>query len=926
MLKRFLVFIFVFAVSIFAILFFSTIIISKIYSFKINVTPYERAEVKETSLYSRKWMNYAMSIVKKENFAPAIASRFYSYIASIYADVLEKTHNQSQANLATTEILNSLAPKHSSETSELLSRIDPNTQTLHEETIAIIDNYKRQLDTDGFTLSWDKKTPPNKWYIRDGKIDGGAMAGNWKPWLLNKEDQFSVPTPPVENSIEDKLDIEKIKYEVSTRSKDELEVIYFWHGSHGFVKGQTGDNITPSGVWQNILFIEMGKNLDDAAYAKAQKILAQSIADSFIETWKVKYTYYVKRPSMRIADLDLLVQDPPFPSYVSGHSAISATAATVLSYLFPQKTALWMQNAEDAKNSRIKAGIHFDSDNVIGKYLGIQVGNNIIYSLSGKKILSSSVPSQNSLISYSKYIIYKSLNEINLLKQTIQNLLTGKKKIITSCEEKGKTTFKDITTSALPSGLVNSIRPQVLPTQSQQRGLAAADLDNDGFTDLVYLGINDVYVLKNTGKIMFEDVTATTGITKLQLSTGVLTFDYNNDGKIDILLYSPTELRLYKNEGEMKFTDVTEESFLTNFSTNLAITGVIAGDYNNDGKTDIYIINNSTTPSYNSTQGSSSAKGLPNILLQNNGNVFSDVTVKAGVGDNHLGLAGTFTDYNNDGYQDIFIANDFGTNSLYRNDKNGHFTDVSTSLPQIVNNGMGVASADFNNDGYTDVYVTGIFYDNANTDQQGNLLFMNKNGSKFEDVSKDSGTQIGGWGWGTVATDFNNDGYTDIAAVSGFINSKEKGVSSEFKNPHLFLFKNKDNMDFNPCESSLEIKNDGKGLIATDINNDAYQDLIVNESGIPPRIFLNSQGGNNWVKIKFESKEQTLGTKVWVKPNITQYKELQTSGSFVSTTDPVLNFGLGQEAVIKEIKTKWPDGKVTYLKNVSPNKIITVKN
>ena len=89
MLKRFLVFIFVFAVSIFAILFFSTIIISKIYSFKINVTPYERAEVKETSLYSRKWMNYAMSIVKKENFAPAIASRFYSYIASIYADVLE---------------------------------------------------------------------------------------------------------------------------------------------------------------------------------------------------------------------------------------------------------------------------------------------------------------------------------------------------------------------------------------------------------------------------------------------------------------------------------------------------------------------------------------------------------------------------------------------------------------------------------------------------------------------------------------------------------------------------------------------------------------------------------------------------------------------------------------------------------------------
>jgi hypothetical protein len=233
------------------------------------------------------------------------------------------------------------------------------------------------------------------------------MAGKWKTWILEGNEEFIIPPPPEMDSLSDKLEIEKVRYATQRRKREDIDVVRFWHGASGFTKEGSGGNITPAGVWQNILFTELeGQDIDEATYSQAQKILAQSIADSFIQTWKVKYKYWTQRPSMRDPYLVLTVADPPFPGYVSGHSTISATAATVLSNLFPKKEGVFLQNAKDAKNSRLIGGIHYDIDNEIGEYLGKRIG----YSIFEKPNPESSYNPEPTWATFSQLVLLKIAN------------------------------------------------------------------------------------------------------------------------------------------------------------------------------------------------------------------------------------------------------------------------------------------------------------------------------------------------------------------------------------------------------------------------------------------------------------------------------------------------------------------------------------
>jgi len=382
-----------------------------------DVSSYFRAEQKPTHLIARKWMALALEIQKKENFAAAGTARFYAYIASVYDDVLVATGDTGQASIAASQVLLQLAPKHTQEVNSLLRSLHLANLRKSPKTTGIILDYSDRILHDNSSLVWDKETPniPYAWYIRDDTVDGGAMAGTWSTWGPESSRTIDVPPPPAPHSLADQVEIEKIRYATNRRRPQDANTIRVWQGSIGFDKIKSSDNINPSGVWQNILFIELGSELEEKTYSRIQKMLAQVQADAFIAAWHIKYTYYSMRPSMRDQNLILAIKDPPFPGYVSGHSTCSSAAATVLTYFYPQKKSLWWQNANDAKTSRLSGGIHMDIDNQMGEYVGTRVGEKYLahivpkeYHLSPEHNTPAKLDSSTMLLV--KYILLKLAN------------------------------------------------------------------------------------------------------------------------------------------------------------------------------------------------------------------------------------------------------------------------------------------------------------------------------------------------------------------------------------------------------------------------------------------------------------------------------------------------------------------------------------
>lgn len=328
---------------------------------------YANAEERESSLLSRRAMMVAMEVQKRQNLAPSAAVRLYAYVASVYADALDTGGQSEHAFLAALEILEKIVPAERQYIHEARTAIDP--MRLSDPVRSVVDSYVARISDDGSDRIWDPATlpdDPGAWYIRGGPLDGGAASGSWKLWILEGVSLPQVPPPPVVGGVYDRLEMEKVRFATMERTPGEMRTIFLWHGASGFVKGARRDNISPAGVWQNILFVEKGDDLDDAAYAHAQKELAQGIADAFILTWREKYRYVTARPSMRDDSLSVALGDPPFPSYISGHSTISKAAAVVLSSLFPEKGEIWHMSALDARRTRLLGGIHFDIDNARG--------------------------------------------------------------------------------------------------------------------------------------------------------------------------------------------------------------------------------------------------------------------------------------------------------------------------------------------------------------------------------------------------------------------------------------------------------------------------------------------------------------------------------------------------------------------------------
>ncbi len=352
-------------------------------------------------------------------------------------------------------------------------------------------------------------------------------------------------------------------------------------------------------------------------------------------------------------------------------------------------------------------------------------------------------------------------------------------------------------------------------------GVTSGDYDHDGYPDLFFAGSEGSKLYRNTGSGTFEDVTAKAGLSgeETKYAQGCIFADYNNDGYLDIYITKTPNVtnRLFKNNGNGTFTDVTKQAGLE-LSSYCTTAGF--ADIDNDGDLDLYVsiygsaLENSPDPPFHDRYG------VPDRLFRNNGNgTFTDITDEAEVGDPGWALGMTFLDYDNDGDQDIYVANDFGCNSLFQNDGTGHFKNVAKQAGALdYGFGMSASPGDYDNDGDLDIYVSNLYsgttwyiqhavmdffwvrlidpprtlkmiktgwqvMDNCGGLSgvselgkkfgEGNSLLQNQGDGSFKSIGVEKGVNMAGWCWGSNFFDFDNDGDLDIHAVNGWVSQKK---------------------------------------------------------------------------------------------------------------------------------------------------------
>ena len=543
----------------------------------------------------------------------------------------------------------------------------------------------------------------------------------------------------------------------------------------------------------------------------------------------------------------------------------------------------------------------------------------------------------------------------------------------------------------------------------------------------ILLGTGVLLAASTGGPIVFEEIAGRSGLTFVSDSSptpnknqpetmvaGVGLLDYDNDGYLDVFLVNGAAIpslqkespkywnRLYHNNHDGTFTDVTEKAGVAGIGYGM---GVAVGDYDNDGWPDIYVVNVGK-----------------NQLLHNNGNgTFTDVTDKASVGGGLLdgnkmwSVSAAWVDYNNDGLLDLFVSNyckwevnkdpycgptpklraychpnNYANlpNTLYRNNGDGTFTDVSaeTGIAKYLGKGMGVAIADYDHDGFIDIFVA--------NDNHPNFLFHNLGGKKFEEVALESGVayaQSGGalsgmgvdfkdidndgrpdlWhtavenesfplfhnagggqfveqtmpaqlavtrtmsGWGNGIVDFDNDGWKDLfVARSNVLDNIAQFSNRKYEEPNSVL-RNLGNGKFQDVSSQagadFQIAAPHRGVAFGDMDNDGRIDAIVTVLNGPLQYFHNiSKNSNHWITLTLVGKKSNrmgLGAQVRItgEDGKVQYNEATTAVGYACSSDSRVHFGLGGSRVIREIEVTWPGGTRQILRDVPADQILKIE-
>jgi enediyne biosynthesis protein E4 len=519
-----------------------------------------------------------------------------------------------------------------------------------------------------------------------------------------------------------------------------------------------------------------------------------------------------------------------------------------------------------------------------------------------------------------------------------------------------------IEASGIKFVLNNSVTPEKHQIETMMGGVALFDYNNDNLLDIYFTNgarltkmdksdpifYNRLY--KNNGNNSFVDVTESAGVKGNAYAMGCATADYDNDGYMDLYVIGINYNQLFKNNGDGTFSDVTSKAGLAGIHPKHGKTySVSAGwfDYNNDGYLDLFLVNYlnwtlETAPPC-SVRGiraycsPNSFDGLPNMLFRNNKDgTFTDVSEASQIG-KHIGkgMGVAFADYDNNGFIDIFVSNDTYRNFLFRNKGDGTFIEVGILSGVAFNEngksvaGMGVDFRDFDNDGKPDIFETAMYGDTF-------PLFKNT-GNQFEDVTSSSNLTMATirlTAWGNGIFDFDNDGYKDLFTANGAIlDNSEEINQTPYKLPNSIL-RNNGNSKFNDVSASagksFTVPAAHRGAAFGDINNDGKIDIVTTNLNAKPEIFLNgSSNTNNWLTIKLigtKSNKDGLGAriKLTVSKDMYQYNHATTSVGYSSASDKRVYFGLGTSKSIDKIEILWPSGINQSLSNVKANQILTI--
>jgi hypothetical protein len=440
-------------------------------------------------------------------------------------------------------------------------------------------------------------------------------------------------------------------------------------------------------------------------------------------------------------------------------------------------------------------------------------------------------------------------------------------------------------------------------------GAALADYDNDGDLDLFlpFFVENQSRFFQNKGDGTFKDISGKIGVRGIM---GAYFADFDNDGDLDLFTTNFSKPNsLYKNIGNGSFTNVTSSSGVGNKIGDTFSAAI--GDFDKDGDLDIFVLN---------------YLFYPDQFYRNNGDgTFLDVSTKVGLNDlEDYGLAVCSLDYDNDGFLDIYVANDFGDDVLYHNNKDGTFTDVSKqagiSKPY---NAMGVAVGDYDNDMDLDIYVT-----NGGP----NVLYKNNGDGTFTNVAKEAGVEDReGIGWGAVFFDYDNDGFLDLYVVNGdlFTSKPKENPDWPDKSGPNKLYRNRGDGAFEDVTEKEGVGDSGKGrgVAVGDIDNDGFLDIYVVNLDRHGVLYRNNGNRNHWLQIKPQNAYLSLWVGARIKviaDGFSQMREVYAADSYLSQSSLTASFGLGKNRQADLVEIYWPNGFIQTLTDIAANQVLVV--
>ncbi|HEV8083274.1 MAG TPA: VCBS repeat-containing protein [Chitinophagaceae bacterium] len=529
-------------------------------------------------------------------------------------------------------------------------------------------------------------------------------------------------------------------------------------------------------------------------------------------------------------------------------------------------------------------------------------------------------------------------------------------------------------------------------------GVAIGDINNDGLQDILFTGNmvkNRLFL--NKGNFEFEDITTRSGIADKQgWCTGATMADINGDGKLDIYICRSADINpkmranlLFINNGNLTFSEKGAEYGLADagYSTQAAFL-----DYDKDGDLDCFIINHSIQKYTAGVQEKPELRkqhdpAYASKLFRNDNGHFTDVTDAAGITSNVLtfGLGIAVSDFNNDGWPDVSVSNDFNEpDYLFINNRNGTFTEqLSKSMDEVSLYSMGSDAADYNNDGLVDLLTLDMMPEDNKTIKmhsgaenydkfqflftQGfyyqysrNMLQKNNGDGTFSEVGQLSGVSNTDWSWSALFGDYDNDGNKDLFVTNGYVKdytdmdfmrySMDRLIRSMHKDtfdavPEYikkmptnrianYIYQNNGNETFTKKTKEWGLDQPGvsSGAAYADLDNDGDLDLVINNSNDYAGIYKNNATGilkNNFLRVHLAGNalnERGIGTKVklYCKGQL-YYQEESPVRGFQSSSDPILNFGIGKNTSIDSLLVIWPDDRFQKLNNIKPNQTLTLK-